>query len=166
MEAYVNNAGLVLLAPYLPRFFTMTEVVESNVFPSEIQQQRAALLLQYACAGSTDFREEDLLLNKLLCGMAYDSTLGYPIEVKEEEEEITGQMLEAIISHWDLVKNSSREGFRESWLWREGKLIPNEASWELAVGQKAYDVLLDYLPFTLSPVKLPWMKMPINVQWR
>lgn len=146
MEVFINNAGLVLLYPYLPQYFDRTGVMQSGAFSSEQEQQQAVLLLE--------------------CGMDYNSRLIESIEVKQEDKDITGQMLDAVIANWQMIKNSSHEGFREAWLRREGKLTQQETSWDLTVEQKAYDILLDHLPYTLNQVKLPWMKMPINVQWR
>jgi hypothetical protein len=34
------------------------------------------------------------------------------------------------------------------------------------VEKKGYDILLDYLPWGLGLVKLPWMNKPIYVLWR
>jgi hypothetical protein len=36
----------------------------------------------------------------------------------------------------------------------------------LQVEGKALDILLDYLPWTLSIVKLPWMKKLLHIEWR
>ncbi|MCB0632244.1 MAG: contractile injection system tape measure protein [Saprospiraceae bacterium] len=165
-EIYITNAGLVILNAYLSYYFDRCGLLGTDGFSSPEDAQRAALLLQYVYDPERAFGEEDLVLNKLLCGLPLEDILSTAFEVTEMEAEITAQMLEAIISHWELVKNSSPQGFRESWLWREGKLSRREKDWELLVEQRPFDVLLDYKPFSISPVQFSWMVQPIQVIWR
>lgn len=164
-EIFINNAGLVLLHPYLNYLFTHCGYFEDGKFKSPLFAQRAVALLHYACFGNVKYAEEDLVLNKVLCGLD-STTVVKPIRLKKPEKELAGQMLDAIISHWEIVKNSSHEGFRGAWLLREGKLKDTEEYWELTVEQKTYDILLEQLPFTLSPAKLSWVDKMIKINWR
>ncbi len=163
---FINNAGLVILQAYLPFFFERCDLFEDREFKSTEAARRAALLLQYVAFETTTFEEEDLVLNKVLCGLSTEEVLPSEIELTENEKETAKQMLQAIISHWEMVKNSSIEGFQQSWLWREGKLERQEKYWELTIEKRAFDILLDYAPFGLSPVKFSWMELPITVIWR
>ena len=165
-EIYISNAGLVILNGYLNYFFQQCGFFGESGFESREKAQRAALLLQYVFAPEGEYREEQMVLNKLLCGLPLYENLPMPFEANEQEKAITAQMLDAIIAHWKIISNSSHEGFRESWLQREGKLTKKEKHWELVVEKKAFDVLLDYKPFTLSPVGFSWMDKPIKVEWR
>lgn len=165
-EIYIQNAGLVILNAYLSSFFDRCGLTEDSGFKSQDAAERAAQLLQYVVVGENRQKEEDLVLNKILCGIPVETIISEAFTPSESEKEISEQMLQAIISHWELIKNSSAEGFRESWLWREGKLMRKEKYWELKVEQRPFDVLLDYKPFSISPVSFSWMEYPIKVIWR
>jgi len=165
-EIYISNAGLVILNGYLNYFFQQCGFLGDTGFESPESAQRAALLLQYVFNPEGEYLEEQMVLNKLLCGLPLHEVLPMPFEPTEQEKEVCSQMIQAIISHWTIISNSSAEGFRESWLQREGKLTKKGKHWELVVEKRAFDVLLDYKPFTLSPVGFSWMDKPIKVQWR
>ena len=63
-----------------------------------------------------------------------------------------------MIEQWRILKKTSVDGFRESFLQREGRLSLQENGWSLKVARASYDVLLDQLPWGISVVLLPWMK--------
>ena len=165
-EIYINNAGLVILNGYLSYFFDRCGLFGENGFAGPDAAARAACLLQYVYDPANIYGEEALVLNKLLCGLPLSTVLPMDFEATAVEKEVTGQMLDAVISHWEIIKNSTHEGFRESWLWREGKLSRKEKAWELLMDQRPFDVLLDYIPFSISPVQFSWMELPIKVIWR
>lgn len=165
-EIFIQNAGLVILNGYLGYFFDRCGLVGNGGFKSNGHSHRAVKLLQYLTHPGQEIVEEELPLNKLICGIPIGEVVDPAFEPEDLEKEIIGQMFGAIISHWEMVKNSSVEGFRESWLWREGKLVEGEKSWSLTVEQRAFDVLLDYKPFSISPVSFSWMDKPIQVEWR
>jgi hypothetical protein len=165
-EIYVQNAGLVIFQAYLPYFFNQCDLFDDNKFKSHQAAQRGALLLQYIYNDKEGINEEEMVLNKLLCGLPIEEVLPSEFVPTEKEKEIISQMFDAIISHWVIIKNSSHQGFRESWLNRAGKLVKKEDAWELTVEQRAFDVLLDQIPFSINPVRFNWMSEPIIVIWR
>ena len=75
-------------------------------------------------------------------------------------------LLKSVLSNWPALKNTSIAGLRESFLNREAKLQLQDESWKLIVQSKAFDMLLDGLPWSYSTIKLPWMEKPIYVDWR
>jgi hypothetical protein len=75
-------------------------------------------------------------------------------------------LLNSAIQNWGKMKTLSINNFRESFLIREGRLKENQANWELKVAGKAFDLLLDTLPWAISTIKLPWMEKSIQVEWR
>jgi hypothetical protein len=165
-KIYINNAGLVILNGYLSYFFDRCGLLGEKGFAGPDAATRAACLLQYVYDPASAYGEEALVLNKLLSGLHLNTVLPIDFEATELEKEVTGQMLDAVISHWEIITNSTHEGFRESWLWREGKLSWSEKGWELLIEQRPFDVLLDYIPFSISPVQFSWMELPIKVIWR
>jgi hypothetical protein len=77
-----------------------------------------------------------------------------------------GDLLAAAIAQWSILKNTSVEGLREGFLQRGGKLFSKNGNLWLQVEKNAIDILLDYLPWNLGIIKLPWLKDVLRVEWR
>jgi len=166
-EVFISNAGLVLCNPFLPRLFSMLELTGTNSFKDVKSTERAVLLLQYLLSGNTTIAEHELVLNKLLCGLDPAVPVDCIFEVVAHEAEIMQQMLQGMIQHWGHLGNTSPKGLVDSFLIRGGKLEKDgEGIWHLKVEAKGYDVLLDSLPWSYSPVKYSWMDKPLYVRWR
>lgn len=163
---YLNNAGLVLCSPFLPRLFTLLQLTVDGQFIDQKQQNRAVLLLQYLLFQNTAFPEHEMVLNKLLCGFSTGTPIDSKIEISDKEKETLESMLPGMISNWKILGNTSPAGLRETFLIRTGKLEQKSDAWYLTVEQKGFDVLLDQLPWSYTPIKHPWMRKIIHVKWR
>ena len=163
---YIRNAGLVLCSPFLPRLFSLLNLTVEGRFEDEKMRERAVLLLQYLVFQDTYFPENEMVLNKIVCGFITGAPINPMIEVNEKEKETLEKMLQGMIQNWRSIGNTSPAGLRESFLMREGKLEQKDDAWFLTVEQKGYDVLLDQLPWSYTPIKHPWMKKIIHVKWR
>lgn len=159
---YIENAGLVLLAPFIPRFFGILGIVENNSFNSK---DLALALLQWLVTGKELYAEFDLVLPKIICGMEPEDPViiiaHLPQGFKKEGE----ILLQSVIEHWSILKNTSIEGLRESFLQREGKLSFQQNEWLLQVEQKPYDMLLEHLPWNISMTRLSWMPYLLRTEW-
>ncbi|MDR2084122.1 MAG: hypothetical protein LBP67_03910 [Bacteroidales bacterium] len=165
-SVFVNNAGMVLLSPFIQRLFTMLEFTEENKFKNKEAQIKAIYLLQYAVFGKTNFPEHELMLNKILMGLKISETVPLNTELSLYEQETIDSMLKSVLQHWDKLKNTGIEGFRESFLQREGKSEEKEDAYILTVGDKPYDMLLDSIPWNFRLIKFPWMEKRMEVKWR
>jgi hypothetical protein len=165
---YVGNAGVILLWPFLSRYFQTLGLLEQNSFRSEEQQSRAIHLVQYLATGKLEAPEHELLLNKLLCGARPEEPLHPVTAVTEAEEDLARQLLNSVIRTWEKIRNTSINGLRQSFLVREGQLLRRDSddSWMLTVSTLSYDMLLDSLPWRLSLVRQPWMQTTLHVKWR
>ena len=74
-------------------------------------------------------------------------------------------ILKGVKGNWPKMKGTSLEGFRETFLNREARLVERAEFWQMNVEKRGYDVLLPSIPWKYSPVKLPWMPKPIVVEW-
>lgn len=162
---YINNAGLILLHPYLSFFFDALELREGNQFRDEAAQHRAVQLMGYLAHGEEDIPEYDLVLPKLLCGILPAEPVRRFIPLTEAEKTEANELLAAVISHWNALGNTSPDGLRGNFLLREGKLEWKEEEWQLYVTQHAYDMLLNRLPWGISVVGLSWMPWLIKTVW-
>lgn len=163
---YVANAGVVLLSPYFPRLFSLLGWVEDGVFTGEEAQVRAIFAMQYLTFGQTEFPELELTLNKLLVSWRREEPLPLSAEFTKKEKEVMDSLLEGAMGNWKMMEHTSVAGFRGSFLIRNGVVRETGELWQLTVEEKAYDVLLDSLPWNFSPVKFPWMEKVLYVNWR
>lgn len=167
---YIGNAGLVLFNPYLPILFERLGLLargddgRSRIDGVEARS-RAVHLLQYLVDGRTDRPEPELVLNKLLAGIAVDTPVAPPIEPTAAERQTCDGLLGAVIANWSAVRTISAEGLRETFLQREGRLRHAEGRWTLQVQRKTIDVLVDQVPWSFSLVYHAWMAEPVHVTW-
>ncbi len=166
-DIYISNAGLVIVAPFLPRYFDVLGMSTGESFKTEAMALRAVHLIQYAVTGMSETEEYLLVFNKILCGLPVDTPVPDGIELIENEIELTHSMLSGIVDNWQVIGNTTTEGFRDTFLNRAGKLEwQEEGYWNLYVEQRSYDLLLDSLPWAIATVKLPWMEHSVHVHWR
>ncbi|WP_447985977.1 contractile injection system tape measure protein [Nitrospira sp. Nam74] len=165
-EIYIANAGLVLAAPYLPSLFDRLYLTEQGAFKDRKAAERAVHLLQYLINERTASPEYQLVLNKLLCGVRTGTPIAREIALIDPEQEIIEGLIQGMIRNWTSIGQTSSAGLRQSFLQREGRLQRKEDAWHLLVEPRAYDVLLDQIPWSFSIIKYPWMERILHVDWR
>ena len=163
----VHQAGLVLLHPFMLRFFESTGILEKgDIQLSSFSLARAAALLHFLATGREEVYEYEIGFIKMLLGMHPESPLlvceGLIKSCDKEEAE---SLLQSVIGHWSVLKNTSVSGLRSSFLQRPALLREDENGWNLHVERVPFDVLLDQLPWSISIVKLPWMKKALYTEW-
>lgn len=164
-DIYVENAGLVLLHPFLGELFSTIQLTEDGKFVSTQDKNMAAKVLQFLVYGENEQTENYFVLNKILCGIGVTEVLDVAIELSPELKTESADLLQDVIRHWAILKNTSVEGLRETFLQRPGKINRLEKGWKLTVERKTVDVLLDKLPWGLGIIKLPWMDEIMYVDW-
>lgn len=161
----VNHAGLVLLHPFISPFVENRGAKE--IGKTQLASlPRAAALLHFLATGQEEIYEYELGLIKILLGLSPDIPLLVAeglIESSDQAEIET--LLQSVIHHWSILKNTSVHGLRTSFLQRQALLSEAENGWKLQVECQAFDMLLNYLPWSISVVKLPWMKQAIYSEW-
>lgn len=165
---YVPNAGLVLLAQFLPTLFARLDLLDAGDFRQQDARFRAIHLLQYLATGALETYEYDLTLNKVLCGLPLTEPVPRWVQLTETDLAEADQLLVEAIQHWSVLRNTSVAGLQETFLQRTGKLVRLETGgWQLQVERKTVDILLDRLPmgWGYSVVSLPWMPKLIFVEW-
>ena len=163
---YFNNAGLVILAPFIQTLFERAGITEDRNFVSDEKRSRGVLLLHYAATGSSKFETPELCLPKILSGFSISREIDYNAKPDEHNLKLVISLLESVIQQWRPLGNTSVQGLRESFIQREGRSASEEDKYILKVEKKAIDVLLDQLPWSISLIKLPWMSKPLYVNWR
>ncbi|KQB42697.1 contractile injection system tape measure protein [Flavobacterium aquidurense] len=161
----INNAGIVLLNSYITMLFERLQLTHDKKFTSLENQKNAVQYLQYVVTGSTETEEVNLMLNKILCGLSPTDSVPEKIEPSNENKNLIEGLIQAMVSYWTAIGQSSIKGFRSNWLIRDGLLSELDDKWELVLERKAYDVLISRSPFSFSVIKYPWMNKPLYVTW-
>jgi len=160
---YIDNAGLVLLHPFLPQFF---DALGISIGKEIIQPERALNLLHYLTTGQITAPEYELVLPKVICHVPLSTPVRADVEITENEISEASALLDAVIKHWEVLQNTTPDGLRGTFLVRPGKLsLKEDGDWLLQVESRTFDVLLEHLPWGISMIKLPWMKNMLWVEW-
>ena len=163
---FVSNAGIVLLHHFLHRFFKNISLVSDSKFKDGDCAVKAILLLHYLATGQKEAEEYDLVVAKLLCGYSISDPVEKQSKISEEEFKEAEELLSDLVQQWSILKNTSADGLREAFLQRRGKLYESNERLHLHMEASSIDVLLDYLPWNLSIIRLPWMQQQLHVDWR
>lgn len=164
----IRNAGLCLMAPFFSRLFRMWDYLDdSHAFKNQEYQIKAIFALQYLVTGKTETDGDNLFLNKLLTG--YDLEKPLPVsscDFSKQELDTLESLQEAVKTNWDKMRNTSIQGIQNTFFAREGTITKDNEEWLLRVSPKAYDILLNSLPWNYRFIKYPWMPLHIRVDWR
>jgi len=162
---YIENAGLVLLHPFLPVYFQNLGLVnDARQFISEEAKVKASILLYYLQEGTADYKEWEMALNKILCGIETTEVIESE-ELSEQEIKESKLLLQTVVGYWTALKGASPESLQETFLKREGKITFKEDFWLIQVEKMGVDILLERLPWGIGTIKLPWLKEIIYVEW-
>ncbi len=161
----VHTAGAVLLAPYFKQLFTHMDLLEQGEWKNREAQYKAIHLIRFLVTGEQMCTEHSLVMEKLLCGIEISATIPREIELSETEMAEATDLLQAVISNWARLKNTSVEGLRETFLKRDGILSKKENSWLLQVERRTVDVLLESIPWSYTTLAFTWNSYIIFTEW-
>jgi hypothetical protein len=166
-DIYIGNAGLLLLHPFLQALFSSSGLLtaQSKIFVSEQSKQKASVLLYYLQSGHPNYKEWEMPLNKILCGMHYLDVMPEDIILTDLDKQNCNELLAAVVSHWSALKGAGIEALRNTFLLRAGKMSSKEGHWLAQVERTGADILLDRLPWGYSTIKLPWLDQLILTEW-
>ena len=165
----ISNAGLVILFPFLPMLFMRLNMLSQDRrgFNSNESKVRAIFILQHLMASEDrEYDEKDLFLNRLLINYPFNEPLPKRMELNQDELNTIDSLLEAAKTNWEKMRNTSMRGFQEAFLRRAGFIEKTEREWVQTVEERAFDILLDSIPWSYKLVRLPWMENILKVNWR
>jgi hypothetical protein len=168
---YINNAGLIILGPYLKPFFNRLGLLNGSDFASTESAWKAVHLLQHACgfvqeSGREGWSEQELFFNKLLCGIDISEPVPEVMEMSSEELEELDGLLNSVLQNWTIMQRSSIFALQSTFLQKKGRLSISGKNWDMIVERdSAVEILIDKLPWSISIIKLPWNDYTINTQW-
>ncbi|MBO4806565.1 MAG: hypothetical protein J5554_11025 [Paludibacteraceae bacterium] len=164
---HIQNAGLILLHPFLPAFFSRLGLLtEKHHFTSTEAQKRAVHLLRHLTGIEVENPCLPLTLEKVLCGLP----LSFPIEndfnITPEEQREAEELLNTICEYWKPLNRSSYQSLQGTFLQRNGTLEYADETWIIRVEGNAFDILLEDLTWEISTIILPWLDPMIYVEWQ
>ena len=162
-DLYVENAGLILLHPFLSYFFKDCGLLNDQ---DKIADPEMAIhLLHYVATKEEGQYEDCLVFEKFLCGIPIQQSINRNVRISKEMKAKVGELLGAVIKNWETLKNSSPDLLRNEFLQRPGKLNLKGKNPKLVVERKTQDILLGKLTWNISIFKLPWMDKLIFIDW-
>ena len=162
----IQNAGLIILWPFFYRLFDKCGFLIDKEFKDDESLQKAILLTQYLVTGVTKCNENELVLNKILCGAPQNSHVDVTVELDELYTDLCDSLLKGVLKNWEKLSNSSVETLRETFLIREGILRPVELDYNLNVIKGPFDMLIETIPWNISIIQTTFMKNRITVDWK
>lgn len=178
VQIRVTLAGLCLVAPFLPSLFKQLNWLNSHHdFVNDDVQQQAIKQMYYVATGKQLFMpdtssghqpwvtEDELAMPRLLCGLPWHIPVQMTAPLQTSHTVEADSLLKSMISHWAALKNTGLDGFRGSFLCRNGLLTRMEQGWILRIEPMGIDVLLDTVPWGFRNIKLPWMAESLTVEW-
>lgn len=165
----VPNAGLCLLAIWFPRLLDMLGLLtkdKKDLKDTEARIRAIFILQRLVTDGMQKYEEHELAFNRILTGCPFYMPLPKTLKLTENEIRTVESMLAGVKANWEKLKNTSVSGFQHSFIERPGTLEQREDKWLLYVEERAYDILLDSLPWSYRQIRLPWLKKKISVIWR
>jgi hypothetical protein len=164
-EMLVQNAGLILLHPFLKQFFLTTGIVGpwGNLFANNADL--AVQSLHFLATGNEDAFEGNLVMEKFLCGVPLKMPVQKQSLLTEPIRNEANELLREVVRNWPALKNTSPDGLRQMFIQRDGKLFQEDSKYRLIVERKAQDVLLERLNWNISVIKLPWIAKLLFTEW-
>lgn len=160
---YVNNAGLILVHPFLKHLFGNCGLLRKDHTIND--PETAAHLLHYIATEREQDYESQMLFEKVLCNIPINRPINRNIILSEELKDQGKEMLQAVLDNWPIMKNSSIALLQNEYLQRPGKIILSEDNPKVIVERKTQDILLDKINWNLGIVKLAWKDKIIFVDW-
>ena len=160
----IFNSGLVLIWPYLYSLFSKLGYISNENYIDDQSKNKAIISSIYLVSGKTKVENENLLLNKILCGIDYDFLIDSSIELNEFEIETCNLALKSVINRWGKVK--SINDLRRWFLKREGVIMEKKDEFNLIVKNQPQDALIKFIPWGFMMIKSKLMKKRITINWR
>ncbi|WP_132463082.1 contractile injection system tape measure protein [Rhodovulum marinum] len=161
-----TRAGLVLFHPFLVLLFQRLDLLDDarRIRPGARLTARAALrALADPMPGPARLTDP---IERVLLGLPRGWVHPGTPDPAPPAPDLTDSLTRAVIDRWGALGQTAPEGLRETFVRRTGTLTETDTGPRLAVDPGPFDMLLDRLPWGLSTVALPWMALPLTVEWR
>lgn len=161
---YIQNAGLIILHPFLKTFFEHCDLIHPKT-QQLTDPELCAHLLHYIATGKTNAPEYDMIFEKFLCNIPMNQSINRHIKLSRKHKKQVKNLIESVQQNWKPMKKSSGALLQNEFFQRSGKLVITDHDYTLTVERKTQDILLDKLAWGISLVKLPWKENFMFINW-
>lgn len=162
-DQYIQNAGLILIHPFLKNLFEHCDLFDSKN-NQLLNPELCAHLLHYIATGKTNAPEYDMAFEKFLCNIPLHQTINRHIKLTRKHKAEAKNVIESVQHNWSAMKKSSVALLQNEFFQRPGKLVIDH-DYTLTVERKTQDILLEKLGWGIGFVKLPWQEQFIFINW-
>ena len=106
----VDHAGLVLLHPFLERFFDGLGLCDEEGDLTD--RPRAVGLVHHLATGAREVPEYETTIAKVLCGLPLDEPVDREPEFSDDELDESEALLLAVVRHWDALRSTTPAALR------------------------------------------------------
>jgi len=161
---YVQNAGLVLIHPFIKTFFEHCDLLNKET-QKLTDPELCAHLLHYVATGNINAPEYEMIFEKFLCNIPMHQSINKHIKLSRKHKNEAKNVIESVLHNWSPMKKSSPALLQNEFFQRPGKLVVTEYDYTLTVERKTQDILMDKLSWGIGFVKLPWKEKFMLVNW-
>ncbi len=161
---YVQNAGLILIHPFMKTFFEHCDLLDKKTNQLS-DPELGAHLLHYIATGKINAPEYDMIFEKFLCNIPLHQSINRHIKLTRKHKTQVKNLIESVQHNWSAMKTSSAELLQNEFFQRPGKLVVSDHDCTLTVERKTQDILLERLSWGIGLVKLPWKNQFMFVNW-
>ena len=162
---FINNAGIIILWPFLTNFFKNLNLLEDKQFKDKYCQQKGIYLLHYLLDSNSYPEEFSLVLNKILCGYPIEEVITNQIEINKDDKKEVIILLKSFKKSWSALKNTNINAISETFFKRDGLVKFQDNKCRIIIERKSIDILLQTLPWNTNIIRFPWINFPIFVEW-
>lgn len=162
-DQYIQNAGLILIHPFLKTLFEHCDLFDSKN-NHLLNPELCAHLLHYIATGKTNAPEYDMAFEKFLCNIPLHQTINRHIKLTRKHKAEAKNVIESVQHNWSAMKKSSVALLQNEFFQRPGKLVIDH-DYTLTVERKTQDILLEKIGWGIGFVKLPWQEKFIFINW-
>ncbi|WP_157888848.1 contractile injection system tape measure protein [Enterobacter roggenkampii] len=160
----INDAGLVLLWPFMPELFRQLGLLKNKRFINTYAQHQAALCLDWLSRGESEPLKLPTV-SRRLCGLS-GRDINEDIDLEEELRQKLSVWLadipRAMPAKWQKLSSGD---LRQWFLQRPGWCSPDPEHTTIYVQPAVFDVLFNDWSWPTELVALPWLERPLTIRW-
>ncbi len=160
-----ENAGVILVWPYLGSFFENINLMQNGGFINEDAAKLGARVIHYIATGQLPENDAELTIGKILCGLPPGEYAFSNDDPGNGIKNETTELLQSVVANWPALKNTSPDGLRSAFLTRRGFATVDAETVRIVVEESSTDMLLHQLPWGISMIKLSWTPYTIYTHW-
>ena len=149
--------------PFLKTFLKGVDLVTENDEIKDIE--KACMLLHYLATETEEVTDVELTLEKIILGIPLETIIDYQIPLTANDKALCDELLQAVLTHWVVLKKSTINTLRDMFLKRDGHIRITEDSIKLKIEHMAQDILLEKIPWNISLFRLKWMEKMVHIEW-